>query len=78
MNKIKIVSDGTTEGTQVFLPDGTEIAAGAYAVQVNIGQEAPPHVVLTFLLGEMTPTPEPEPPKPRPPSRTNNTAPGAI
>lgn len=53
MTKIRVESDGTTEGTKVFLADGTEIASEAYAVQVNIGQEGPPHVVLTYLLGGM-------------------------
>lgn len=51
--KIRVVSDGTTKGTKVFLPDGTEIAEGAYAVQVNFGGDDPPHVVITYLLGEM-------------------------
>ena len=52
--RLKIVSNGEPGGTKVFLPNGVEIAQYAFNVQVNMGGDEPAHVVLTYLLGELT------------------------
>jgi hypothetical protein len=67
MSKVRVISDGTPVGTKVFLPDGTEIAEHAYAIDVVMAEGEPARVTLSYSLGPMEIggqfDPDPEPPQ---------------
>ena len=53
MNKVRVISNGTAHGTQVLLPDGTDIAPHSARIEVIVEPQQAVTVLVTFTNVEV-------------------------